>query len=193
MMRLNVLVPSGQWALEAVFAAGCDCQAWRPAPEDEHRDSYDGQEHMTKSGGHRYMLYVWRRITPFNGRRPSPTGEMRRNAFFLNPWAANVPRLESGRKVGWERMRWDGGRHSTDGGWSVREQMLITENDFCGCGILVTRKEHAASSAVEWVSMEVSFRLQNLPEPVHFRDRLHWDKRSPAEDTMTFINKGELT
>lgn len=58
MMRLNVLVPSGQWALEAVFAAGCDCQAWRPAPEDEHRDSYDGQEHMTKSGGHRYMLYV---------------------------------------------------------------------------------------------------------------------------------------
>ncbi|XP_029424726.1 methylosome subunit pICln [Nannospalax galili] len=38
-------VPSDKSALEAMFAAMCECQALHPDPEDEDSDDYDGEEY----------------------------------------------------------------------------------------------------------------------------------------------------
>ncbi|XP_043852815.1 methylosome subunit pICln [Dromiciops gliroides] len=38
-------VPSDKSALEALFAAMCECQALHPDPEDEDSDDYDGEEY----------------------------------------------------------------------------------------------------------------------------------------------------
>lgn len=82
-------VPSDKSDLEAMFPEMCECQPLHPDPGDKDSDDYVGEEYVVGANEQgeedipTFYTFEEGLSIPFNSRRPSHIGEVRRNAFSV--------------------------------------------------------------------------------------------------------------